>query len=483
VKGGPLRRLVGAVAGRLERWRIIHGGVRDSVNLEFRKAVLNNMPVSDVRNLSGKPLQRFINNNCTGAPLTHYRVASDGMTMDSMQPATQTTFQPGYRWDLVTVFPQSGFYCVLDKSVPAAGAVNNEPPATTLVGIVEVGNGVNMNVTDIPSYVKQQMLNLANTNVPESVRANVVADLNDGLKLSRYTPHKTLTEADVTESTPQTVTYAILPPAQGGTGPRFTVDGKEFSETDAPRELKLGAVQDWDRGVIVGRRTFGKGLVQRPIPLPDNSMIRLTIARYYTPGGRNIQKPYTGGDAAAYNRDLIDRYNHGELMNADSIHFPDSLRSRTLVNHRTVYGGGGIMPDRFIPLDTSRYTDYHRRLVGLGYIYRTVLSYVDGHRKALRKRYPDFKSFSQQFTVGDELLSDLCARATADSVAFDSAQYAKSRPLIALQLKALIARDLFDETAYYRIINEDNESLREALRIINNAEAYEKILRGVKSDK
>ena len=141
------------------------------------------------------------------------------------------------------------------------------------------------------------------------------------------------------------------------------------------------------------------------------------------------------------------------------------------------------MPDRFIPLDTSRYTDYHRRLVGLGYIYRTVLSYVDGHRKALRKRYPDFKSFSQQFTVGDELLSDLCARATADSVAFDSAQYAKSRPLIALQLKALIARDLFDETAYYRIINEDNESLREALRIINNAEAYEKILRGVKSDK
>lgn len=248
-------------------------------------------------------------------------------------------------------------------------------------------------------------------------------------------------------------------------------------------EIVSGAVQDWDRGVIVGRRTFGKGLVQRPIPLPDNSMIRLTIARYYTPGGRNIQKPYTGGDAAAYNRDLIDRYNHGELMNADSIHFPDSLRSRTLVNHRTVYGGGGIMPDRFIPLDTSRYTDYHRRLVGLGYIYRTVLSYVDGHRKALRKRYPDFNSFSQQFTVSDELLSDLCARATADSVAFDSAQYAKSRPLIALQLKALIARDLFDETAYYRIINEDNESLREALRIINNAEAYEKILRGVKSDK
>ena len=247
VNGVTLPRFVGAVAGRLERWRIIHGGVRDTVNLEFRKAVLNNMPVSDVRNLSGKPLQRFINNNCTGAPLTHYRVASDGLTMNNMQPATQTTFQPGYRWDLVTVFPQSGFYCVLDKSVPAAGAVNNEPPAQTLIGIVEVGNGVNMNVTDIPSYVKQQMLNLANTNAPESVRANVVADLNDGLKLSRYTPHKTLTEADVTESTPQTVTYAIVPknPNNLNEGFNFTVDGKEFSESDAPRELKLGAVQDW----------------------------------------------------------------------------------------------------------------------------------------------------------------------------------------------------------------------------------------------
>lgn len=209
-------------------------------------------------------------------------------------------------------------------------------------------------------------------------------------------------------------------------------------------------------------------------------MIRLTIARYYTPGGRNIQKPYTGGDAAAYNRDLIDRYNHGELMNADSIHFPDSLRSRTLVN-RTVYGGGGIMPDRFIPLDTSRYTDYHRRLVDLSYICRGS-QLRRRAPQALRKRYPDFKSFSQQFTVGDELLSDLCARA-AGWLRGLRPRSTPSRAPVALQLKALIARDLFDETAYYRIINEDNESLREALRIINNAETYEKILRGVKTDK
>lgn len=247
-------------------------------------------------------------------------------------------------------------------------------------------------------------------------------------------------------------------------------------------EIVSGAIQDWDRGVIVGRRTFGKGLVQRPIPLPDKSMIRLTIARYYTPGGRNIQKPYTGGDAAAYNHDLIDRYNRGELMNADSIHFPDSLRSHTLVNHRTVYGGGGIMPDRFVPIDTTRYTDYHRKVVGLGVINRVAMSYIDGHRKALRKQYPTFSDFRSRFTVGDDLLRELRTRATADSIAFDSAQYAKSRPLIALQLKALIARDLFDMSEYFQIINDENESLHEALRIIHNAEAYEKILRGVKSD-
>jgi carboxyl-terminal processing protease len=128
---------------------------------------------------------------------------------------------------------------------------------------------------------------------------------------------------------------------------RLVIMVDEYSASAS--EIVSGAVQDWDRGVILGRRTFGKGLVQKPIPLPDGSMIRLTIARYYTPSGRNIQKPYVGGDEKAYNRDLIDRYNRGELMSADSIHFPDSLKFNTLVSKRTVYGGGGIMPDVFIP--------------------------------------------------------------------------------------------------------------------------------------
>ena len=241
-------------------------------------------------------------------------------------------------------------------------------------------------------------------------------------------------------------------------------------------EIVSGAIQDWDRGVIIGRRTFGKGLVQRPIPLPDGSMIRLTVARYYTPSGRYIQKPYTKGNDKEYNRDLIDRYNSGELMSADSIHFPDSLQFSTLVSKRTVYGGGGIMPDVFIPFDSTRYTDYHRKVAGLGLVNRISMNYLDQNRKDLSKKYPDVRIFKDKFVVTKEMLKELVRLAEEEKVEYNEEQYNKSKDFISLQIKALIARDLYDMNEYFIIINDENESLKEAIRIIHNPESYEKIL-------
>lgn len=241
-------------------------------------------------------------------------------------------------------------------------------------------------------------------------------------------------------------------------------------------EILSGAVQDWDRGVIVGRRTFGKGLVQKPIPLPDGSMIRLTVSRYYTPTGRSIQKPYVSGNQADYNHDLIDRYNRGELMSADSIHFPDSMKYNTLETKRTVYGGGGIMPDVFIPVDTTRYTDYHRNVVAAGLVNRLSMNYLDQHRSEMNKKYPKFAQYKQNFNVTDEMMQELLTLADNDKIKFNEEEYNRSKPLIMLQIKALIARDLYDMTEYFQVINAENTSLEEALRIINNDKLYEKEL-------
>ncbi|MDH6306245.1 carboxyl-terminal processing protease [Parabacteroides sp. PF5-5] len=241
-------------------------------------------------------------------------------------------------------------------------------------------------------------------------------------------------------------------------------------------EILSGAVQDWDRGVIVGRRTFGKGLVQKPIPLPDGSMIRLTVSRYYTPTGRGIQKPYENGKKEDYQHDLIDRYNRGELMSADSIHFPDSMKYNTLVTNRTVYGGGGIMPDIFIPIDTSRYTDYHRRLVATGLVNRISMNYLDQNRQELTSKYRNFKQYKDSFEITDDMMQTLLDMATEEKIEFKEEEYSKSKALIKLQVKALIARDLYEIAEYFQVMNDDNPSYQEALRIINDKEAYEKIL-------
>ncbi len=241
-------------------------------------------------------------------------------------------------------------------------------------------------------------------------------------------------------------------------------------------EILSGAVQDWDRGVVVGRRSFGKGLVQREFLLPDSSSFRLTIARYYTPSGRNIQKPYVKGDREDYDKDIIDRYNHGELQSADSIHFADSLKYTTLRLHRTVYGGGGIMPDVFVPLDTTQYTDYHRRLVAKGIIPQFALRYVDKNRADLKAQYPDAQKFIKEFSVTDEMLNSLVDAGKAEKVDFDKSQFNKSKEMLRTFVKAAIANDLFSTGAYFQIVNEQNDIYKEALSIINDDARYRKII-------
>ena len=240
-------------------------------------------------------------------------------------------------------------------------------------------------------------------------------------------------------------------------------------------EILSGAIQDWDRGIIVGRRTFGKGLVQRPIPFPDGSMIRLTVARYYTPSGRSIQKPYDKGHEA-YERELLDRFNHGELIYTDSIHFPDSLQFQTLKSKRTVYGGGGIMPDIFIPLDTTIYTDFHRDLLAKGVLNQYPVNYLDSHRKELMNKYKKVDQFVEEFAVTDDMLAELLKMGETEKVKYNEEQYRKSKGLIALQIKALIARDMFDTAAYFRVMNPRNPSFVKAMEIINDDLEYNRLL-------
>ncbi len=252
---------------------------------------------------------------------------------------------------------------------------------------------------------------------------------------------------------------------RGGFNGRVAVLIDEYSASAS--EILAGAIQDNDRGIVIGRRSFGKGLVQIPIELPDRSMIRLTVSRYYTPSGRCIQKPYTKGDRQNYAMDAIQRYNKGELTNADSIHFPDSLRYYTRKKGRVVYGGGGIMPDQFVPLDTARYTRAYREISARGMVVQANLRYLDNNRKKLRKQWPEFAQFRQQYVTPDKVLEKLLDEAKEKGIKYqDDKERELTKQQLALIMKALAARDLWDMSEYFAIIYENEPAVLKAIEML-----------------
>lgn len=245
-------------------------------------------------------------------------------------------------------------------------------------------------------------------------------------------------------------------------------------------EIFAGAIQDWDRGIIIGRRTFGKGLVQNPFYLTDGSMIRLTIARYFTPSGRSIQAPYDEG-YEKYMSSFYSRYSNGELISADSIHMPDSLRFKTLVNKRTVYGGGGIMPDVFMAVDTTNYSDYYRGLVRRDVFRSFILEYTDRNRAKITSRYSSFDEFRERFQFSTEEIRDFIKRGEEMGVKYVDNQYNRSKEEMLLVLKALVASNIWQVNEYYRIINDSDPVIERALEVVSDTRTYNRIL-GKRSD-
>jgi len=238
-------------------------------------------------------------------------------------------------------------------------------------------------------------------------------------------------------------------------------------------EIVSGAIQDWDRGIIIGRRSFGKGLVQKPMYLPDGSMIRLTVARYYTPTGRLIQKPYESG-SEEYAKELLNRFEHGEFVNKDSINLPDSLKYYTLQNKRLVYGGGGIMPDIFVPLDTTSVTDYYSKMVRQGLLNSFVLEYIDNNRKKLKSNYNDFQSFNSKFEVDEKILKEIREYGKKNKVEVTDEEYENSKENFRLIVKGLIARDLWDMSEYFQIVNTRDKGFNKAIEVIKEWDKYQK---------
>ena len=241
-------------------------------------------------------------------------------------------------------------------------------------------------------------------------------------------------------------------------------------------EILSGAIQDHDRGVVIGRRSFGKGLVQRPFNLPDGSQIRLTTSRYHTPSGRCIQRPYEKG-VEDYAKEMTKRLEHGEYYHADSIHFPDSLKFKT-DGGRTVYGGGGIMPDIFIPVDTSYNSKLYTNLVRKGALNRFTTDYALKHRDEIKAQYGDFERFNKDYTVGKDLIEGLKKAAQDAKVEWNDEQFAHSKKFILLQTKALIARNVWETGMYYQVMAATDPGIQKAMEVLGNEREYKKVLKG-----
>ena len=239
-------------------------------------------------------------------------------------------------------------------------------------------------------------------------------------------------------------------------------------------EILSGAIQDHDRGVVIGRRSFGKGLVQRPFNLPDGAQIRLTTSRYHTPSGRCIQRPYEKG-AEDYAKEMEKRLKHGEYYHADSIHFPDSLKFKT-DGGRTVYGGGGIMPDLFIPVDTAYNSKLYTNLVRKGALNRFTTDYALKHRDEIKAQYGDFDNFNKDFVVGQDLINGLKKAAEEAKVEWNEEQFNRSEKFLLLQIKALIARNVWETQEYYRVMASTDPGIQKAIEILNDNKAFNKIL-------
>ena len=240
-------------------------------------------------------------------------------------------------------------------------------------------------------------------------------------------------------------------------------------------EILSGAIQDHDRGVLIGRRSFGKGLVQRPFNLPDGSVIRLTTARYHTPTGRCIQRPYEGGSEDYY-KEMTKRMEHGEYFHADSIRFPDSLKYKT-AGGRTVYGGGAIMPDLFMPADTSFNSKLYTNLVRKGIFNRYTVDYAMAHRDELKAEYPVFSQYNDRFNVTNTMIDAIKKAAENEKVEWNEEEYQRSEKYIKLQIKALIARNVWEMQQYYEVTLREDPVIDKALEVLSSDKEYKKLLR------